>query len=73
MRMVSAFSVMGLMASLMSRSDMAGILQGNSHTGKVERESESHIIPPPCNQTATGPLLLAFGNRGCYFTDRAHK
>jgi len=34
MREVSAVSVMGLMASLMSRSDIASILQGHSQTGK---------------------------------------
>ena len=34
MREVSAVSVMGLMASLMNRSSMAGILQGQSNIGK---------------------------------------
>jgi hypothetical protein len=30
----------------MKRSDMAGILQGHSHTGKIEIKPECHITPP---------------------------
>jgi hypothetical protein len=47
MREVSAVSVTGLMASLMSRSGMVGILQRNSYTEKVEIRAEGHIIFPP--------------------------
>jgi hypothetical protein len=36
MRVTSAVPATGLMASLMSRSGMVGILHGNSHTEKVE-------------------------------------
>ena len=46
-REVSAVSVKGVMASLMSRPGMLGILQGNSTTEKVEMEPERQIIFPP--------------------------
>jgi hypothetical protein len=61
---VAAVSVMGLMASLMNRSDMVGILQGNPCSGKVEMESECRIIPPPCNLTSISFLALDSGSRG---------
>jgi hypothetical protein len=64
MREVSAVWVMGLMASLMNRSDMVGILQDNLCSGKVEIESECHIIPTPCNLTSISFLSLDFGSRG---------
>jgi hypothetical protein len=58
MREVLAVSVMGLMASLISRSGMVGILQGNPCPEKVEMESECHNIPPPCNLTSISLLSL---------------
>jgi hypothetical protein len=64
MREASAVSVMGLMASLMNRSDMVGILQGNPCSGKVEMEAKRHIIPPPCNLTSISFLSLDSGSRG---------
>jgi hypothetical protein len=40
MREVSAVSLKGLMASLMNRSGIVGILQGNPHSVKIEIEPE---------------------------------
>jgi hypothetical protein len=45
MREASTVSVMGLMASLMNRSDMVGILQVNPDSGKVETEAKGIIFP----------------------------
>jgi hypothetical protein len=52
MRVVSAVSVMGVMASLMNRSGMVGILFGNPHSEKAQMESECLIILRLWNQTS---------------------